>query len=97
FKGSSRFVIIIDGLDHVWREQDSIEELSILLDSLLPIPENVTLLFGTQDVPDGQLPRKLLHYVPRNQWIEMPFLKQEAVLEWTKQNKDYICLPETVR
>src|SRR5215475_4691111 len=35
------FVVIIDGLDEVWRARRSIEELTLLFERLLPPPENV--------------------------------------------------------
>ena len=54
------FVVIIDGLDHVWRERRSIEELTLLFEILLPPPENVIVIVGTQRVSSEQLSARLL-------------------------------------
>ncbi len=52
-------VIIIDGLDHVWREKRSIDELNKLFEYLLPPPDGIVILLGTQPLDDTQLPLKL--------------------------------------
>jgi hypothetical protein len=56
------FVVIIDGLDHAWRERRSIEELTLLFETLLPPPENVVVIVGTQRVS-----QKLLQKSSRSQ------------------------------
>ena len=41
--------IIIDGLDHVWRERREIGQLNQLFNDLLPSPaDNIRLIMGTQ-------------------------------------------------
>src|SRR5262249_51443646 len=47
---SQRLILILDGLDHVWRERRSVEELDRLLRLLLPLPPGVSLLVATQPV-----------------------------------------------
>ena len=54
-------IVIVDGLDHVWREQKSIKELEDFrhpLSSLFPM-KGVIVLLATQPVEDNKLPRKL--------------------------------------
>ena len=75
-------VVVVDGLDHVWRAKDSREELSVLFDQLLPTPAGVVLVVGTQPVQDQQLPVSLLTRAPRHSWIELPSLDKPAVREW---------------
>src|SRR5437660_9252451 len=56
-KQNRRFVVIVDGLDHVWRENARDKRLlDSLFRYLLPPIQNVTLLLGSQPVPDEQLP-----------------------------------------
>ena len=75
-------VVVIDGLDHVWRAKDSRDELTKLFDQLLPAPPGVVLVVGTQPVQDTQLPASLINYAPRNTWIQLPLLDKPAVREW---------------
>ena len=75
-------VVVIDGLDHVWRAKDSRDELTKLFDQLLPAPPGVVLVVGTQPVQDTQLPASLIKYAPRISWIQLPPLDKPAVREW---------------
>ena len=75
-------VVVIDGLDHVWRAKDSRDELTKLFDQLLPAPLGVVLVVGTQPVQDTQLPASLISYAPRDSWIQLPLLDKPAVREW---------------
>ena len=75
-------VVVIDGLDHVWRANDSRDELTKLFDQLLPAPPGVVLAVGTQPVQDAHLPASLIKYAPRKNWIELPPLDKPAVREW---------------
>ncbi len=81
-QNSTRLVVIIDGLDHVWRERGSIEELRNLFNHLLPIPDGVILVIGTQPIEDAQLPPRLLLSCPRDQWRHLPLLDLGAVRKW---------------
>ncbi len=77
------FVMVIDGLDHVWRERDhEIEELRDLFNVLLPVPQNTVLLVGTQPVSDNQLPHSLLSNAPRDSWRDLPYFDVNAVERW---------------
>lgn len=75
-------IVVIDGLDHVWRARDSRDELTKLFEQLLPAPPGVVLVVGTQPVQDTQLPASLLSYAPRNSWHQLPPLDKPAVREW---------------
>ena len=75
-------VIVVDGLDHVWRAKDSRDELTKLFDQLLPAPPGIVLVVGTQPVQDKQLPASLIKYAPRDSWIVLPPLDKPAIKEW---------------
>ena len=76
------FFLILDGLDHVWRETKSVQDLRKLLDLILPVHDGVKVLFVSQPVSNEQLPSKLLAVAPRNEWLEMPPLDLEQVEKW---------------
>lgn len=82
-----RLVIVIDGLDHVWRERRSLEQMAQVFDTLLPLPPNVTLIVGTQKVPDEHLPLKLLKHAPKTSWQELPLMSEDAVGKWLRVQK----------
>jgi hypothetical protein len=79
---SQRLVLILDGLDHVWRERRSVEELDRLLGLLLPFPPGVALLVATQPVDDAKLPTGLVRAAPRSGWLELPLLGPKETKEW---------------
>ena len=81
-----RLVVLLDGLDHVWREKRSAEELAQLLDEFFPLPSGVVLVVATQPVADEQLPFVLLQAVPRHSWKELPRLDRRATTEWVKKH-----------
>lgn len=81
---NGRLIIVVDGLDHVWREGRSVEQMAQLFNELLPLPTNVTLLVGTQKVPDDQLPARLLQRAPKAGWTELPLMSPRAVEVWLK-------------
>lgn len=76
------FVLVIDGLDHVWRENTDIEQMRALFNRLLPLPENVTLIIGTQNVPEEQLPQKLLQHAPKDTWETLPLMSVLSIRHW---------------
>ena len=75
-------VVLIDGLDHVWRERRSVEELDQLLGFLLPASEGIVVFLATQPADDRMLPGSLFRAAPREQWIQLPLLDDEATAEW---------------
>lgn len=84
-----RFVVIIDGLDHVWRENDrNREPLDRLFQFLLPVPPNLTLVLGTQRVADSQLPTRISTHIAGKDWIELPRMSLTAIKRWLAAQLD---------
>lgn len=83
-----RLVVVIDGLDHVWRERRSLEQMAQLFNNLLPLSPFVSLVVGTQKVPDEHLPARLLEILPKNRWTQLPLMSVDAIRSWlTAQRK----------
>ena len=80
-------VVIVDGLDHVWRDTKSVDELAKLLKFMLPAPEGVLVLLATQPVDDSQLPPILLKYAPRDTWRRLPLMDEKAVITWLRHHE----------
>ena len=93
-KENKPIVVIIDGLDHVWREARSAVELSNLFNTILPTPDNVVLIVGTQDIPDDHLPPKLLSYLPKRDWIQLPLMTNGSIFKWLHFHKEHLDLPD---
>lgn len=73
-------VVIIDGLDHVYRERSDISQLEHLVNRINPLKEKVCLLYGTQPVGDENLPNSLLRSAPREKsWIDIPAMGLDAI------------------
>ena len=89
-----KLILLIDGLDHVWREKKNVEELTKLFEHVLPVPEGVLVVVGTQPVPDDQLPERLLNNCPRHDWVELPLLELAAVKEWLTINESFLKLSD---
>ena len=84
-----RLIVIIDGLDHVWREHRDHEEMEALFDALLPLPPNVRLVVGTQKIASKHLPARLLNILPAERWTELPLMSPMAVQRWLRfQDED---------
>lgn len=78
-----RFFVLLDGLDHVWRENDEeIAPLESLFVQLLPLPPNTTLILGTQRVDKAQLPARLVRYLESEHWVELPRMHLRSVNAW---------------
>lgn len=79
-----RLYLIVDGLDHVYRDTARVDQLNHLFNALFPLPPNLTLIVGTQRVADSQLPSKLLINLKEEDWIEIPRMDEIAVHHWFK-------------
>ncbi|WP_192182868.1 NACHT domain-containing protein [Mesorhizobium amorphae] len=77
-----RLYVIIDGLDHVWRDYQKVDQLNYLFSQLIPLPANVSLIVGTQRVPRGQLPSRLLANTSGSDWVAIPPMDTLAVHHW---------------
>jgi hypothetical protein len=80
------FVLILDGLDHVWRinAQDT-RPLDDLFSQIIPCPDNMVLLVGTQPVDDRQLPADLLVAAPKAGWRTLPAMSGNAILSYLRK------------
>lgn len=76
------FVLVLDGLDHVWRIN---AEDKRPLDEVIPCPDNMVLLVGTQPVDDVQLPTDLLAVAPKAEWRTLPAMSENAVLSYLRK------------
>ncbi len=73
-------VVIIDGLDHVYRERSDISQLEHLVNRLVPLKDKVCLLYGTQPISDEHLPNSLLSSAPRKtSWKNIPTMGLDAI------------------
>jgi len=85
-KDKKPFVVIIDGLDHVWRENyGDIRALDDIFKQVLPLPANVKMLVGTQPVDDDKLPKRLISECPRNNWTELPTMTGDAIYNYVQR------------
>ncbi|MCA1197297.1 ATP-binding protein [Sphingomonas sp. R647] len=80
----AKLYLIIDGLDHVWRDTERVDQLNHLFNIILPLPDNVAMLVGTQKVPDAQLPKSLLERANVADWLEIPSMDEAAVHRWVR-------------
>ncbi len=80
------FVLVLDGLDHVWRiNAGDKRPLDDLFSQVLPCPDNMVLLVGTQPVDDAQLPTDLLAAAPKAGWRTLPAMSENAVLSYLRK------------
>ena len=92
-----RFLVIVDGLDHVWRENEGDRRpLESLFSAIFPLPDNLVLVLGTQRVDKEQLPSAFLRFVNTDDWIELPSMSLTAVKQWLEAqlNANRFELPE---
>lgn len=80
------FVLVLDGLDHVWRiNAEDKRPLDDVFSQIIPCPDNMVLLVGTQPVDDAQLPTDLLAFVPKAEWRTLPAMSENAVLSYLRK------------
>lgn len=86
YKGKGKpFVVLIDGLDHVWRDNAKNKKpLDETFRQLLPTTDNLVVLVGTQPVDDKLLPHRLLTYSPKNEWHWLPEMSGNSIYEFLK-------------
>lgn len=89
-KKGQKFILILDGLDHVWRERADISQLEHLINKVVPAPEGVTVIFGTQPVSSSKLPNRLLGNCPieGDRWLNIPYMDLSAIGSWLESLRD---------
>ncbi|NDV25961.1 ATP-binding protein [Desulfovibrio sp. JC010] len=76
-------IIIVDGLDHVWRDNYKDKApLDDLFKQLLPAVDNTIIVVGTQPVEDKMLPDRLVQLSPRENWYELPLMNENAIFNY---------------
>ena len=88
-----RLLLIVDGLDQVWRDAGATGELDELFNHLLPVPPGLILLVGTQRIAPEYLPKRLTKSVPPELWQELPTLDLKAVRNWIEWHANDLELP----
>jgi len=79
------FVVLIDGLDHVWRDNAKNKKpLDETFRQLLPTTDNLVVLVGTQPVDDELLPGTLLAHSPKDEWLWLPEMSGNSIYEFLK-------------
>lgn len=86
YKGKGKpFVVLIDGLDHVWRDNAKNKKpLDETFRQLLPITDNLVVIVGTQPVDDELLPYTLLTYSPKHEWHWLPDMSGNSIYVFLK-------------
>ncbi|GAB2712696.1 ATP-binding protein [Halomonas garicola] len=80
------FVLVLDGLDHVWRiNAGDKRPLDDLFSQVIPCPDNMVLLVGTQPVDNAQLPIDLIASAPKAEWRTLPAMSENAVLSYLRK------------
>ncbi|MGZ4869072.1 MAG: NACHT domain-containing protein [Halobacteriota archaeon] len=80
------FVVILDGLDHVWRSYGHDKRpLDEVFNQVLSCIDNLVLVVGTQPVDDAELPTRLLVEASRSTWRELPAMSSDAVLSYLRK------------
>jgi hypothetical protein len=93
-ENNKTLVIIIDGLDHVYRERTDISQLEHLVNRIVPFKDKVCLLFGTQPISDEHLPNSLLRSAPREgTWLDIPPMGLDAI----KSRLDFMVSNEEIK
>ena len=92
-ESNETLVVIIDGLDHVYRERSDISQLEHLVNRIELLKDKICLLFGTQPISDDYLPNSLLRSAPReNSWIDIPYMGLDAI----KSRIDFLVSSEEI-
>lgn len=82
-QSSKPLVVVIDGLDHVWRDNfGNTKPLDHLFKNLLPPIHNVVFVIGTQPVEDELLPQNLLRHCNRLEWHSVPPMGGNAIYNY---------------
>ncbi|OJC01682.1 AAA family ATPase [Yersinia ruckeri] len=84
------FIVLIDGLDHVWRDNAKNKKpLDETFRQLLPTTDNLVVIVGTQPVDDELLPYTLLTHSPKNEWCWLPEMSGNSIYEFLKLHIEF--------
>jgi len=82
-KHDKPFILVIDGLDHVWRDNNKDSTpLNYFFNSLLPIHKNVVLIIGSQPIMADLVPAKLLLACPLADWEILPKMTPDVLSKY---------------
>ena len=81
---NKKLLIIIDGLDHVWRDEKNTTVIQIILNDMFPLPNNIKLIVGTQPIGRDFIPKQLIEN--NNVCYELPFMTQSSIENFLKNN-----------
>lgn len=87
------FVIIVDGLDHVLRNEEK-EELTRFLHQMCVPQPGVWIVIGMQEVAKPYLPQIILERCPEDQWLEIKGLGKDAINNLIHVNTTDLRLPD---
>ena len=81
---NKKLLIIIDGLDHVWRDEQNTTVIQMILNDIFPLPNNIKLIVGTQPIGRDFIPKQLIEN--NNVCYELPFMTQSSIETFLKNN-----------
>jgi len=83
-----RLIVIIDGLDNAYREsrQNAQEELENVFEILLPPPEGMYVIIGSQAIREEELPNALVRRAHDRKVLHIPPLRIDAVDSWLEEH-----------
>jgi len=92
FKAGKTTVLIVDGLDHALRYEDSQQLKALLSEACVP-QDGLWIFLGTQAVAKDHLPQIVFDKCAEASWIRIPGLTKEGVSEIVKTNQCGLKLP----
>ena len=81
------FILLIDGLDHVWRDNARNKKpLDETFRQLLPTINNLIIIVGTQPVDDELLPDTLITHSSKKEWFWLPEMTGNSIYDFLKNH-----------
>jgi len=83
-----RLIVIIDGLDNAYSEsrQNAQEELENVFEILLPPPDGMYVIIGSQVIREEELPNALVRRAHDRKVVRIPPLRIDAVDSWLEEH-----------
>lgn len=85
-----RLFVILDGIDHIKRDRQNLDGLARLVEEILPLPDGVTFILGTQPLRPEEVPTKLVEHGLG--WVTLPNVDFVGILEWTRKHAKHLAL-----